>query len=235
MSSVNIIQSATSSLGLNPSNEGLWSAGFVAVVIGTVGILARNRLAEKRNPIIPDERLTTCNALELLAEFILNLSDNVMLKENRKYIPFVATVFFYVASMNLLGLLPGFSMPTDSFTINLGVALVVFVCYNYWGIREVGIINYTKHLWGPIFGIGLLLFPVEIISHIMRPVSLSIRLFGNMIGDHMVLEVFTDLTKAIIPVIFYGLGTFVSFVQAFVFTLLTMIYIRLAVAHDEGH
>ena len=158
-----------------------------------------------------------------------------MRSENRKYLPFVGTIFIYILFSNLLGLIPGFSMPTDSILFNLGIALVVFVLYNYWGIREVGAVAYFKHLLGPIWWIAPLLLVIEIISHIVRPISLSLRLFGNMTGDHIVLAVFTDLTKYVFPVIFYGLGTFVCLMQAFVFTLLTMIYIRFAVAHDEDH
>ena len=90
-----------------------------------------------------------------------------------------------------------------------------------------------KHFLGPVIWLGPLMLVIELISHAVRPVSLSVRLFGNITGDHMVLEVFTDLTKLVIPVIFLGLGLFVSFIQAFVFSLLSMIYIALATEHDH--
>ena len=131
-------------------------------------------------------------------------------------------------------------MPTHGFLFNLGLAAVVFILYNFWGVKEVGIKAYLKHLWGPVLWLGPFLFPIEVISHLIRPLSLSIRLFGNMTGDHMVLGVFSSLTQGtpafFVPLVFLFLGTIVSFMQAFVFTLLTMIYIRLAVTHDEhGH
>lgn len=220
---------------VGPSHEGLASAAFVAVVLIVVAFLARNRLEQHPTPLIPDSRLTLKNLMELITVFLVRLGDNVMGHHNRKYLPFIGTVFIYLLCMNLLGLIPGLSMPTDSITINLGIALSVFVLYNFWGIREVGVVNYLKHLWGPIWWIGPLLFPVELISHVVRPLSLSLRLYGNMTGDHMVLSIFTDLTKFLVPVVFYGLGTFVCFMQAFVFTLLTMVYIRFAVAHEEAH
>lgn len=216
-------------------HEGLVSAAFIAVVLIVVSILARSRLEQHPIPLIPDSKLTLRNFFELVAQFLVNLSDNVMGHENRKYLPFVGTVFVYLLAMNLFGLIPGLSSPTDSISLNLGVALTVFILYNFWGVREMGIISYLKHFWGPIWWIGPLLFVVEIISHLVRPLSLSLRLYGNMTGDHMVLSIFTDLTKFAIPVIFYGLGTFVCFMQAFVFTLLTMVYIRFAVAHEESH
>ncbi len=218
--------------------ENIASAVLVACGIAALGYLARKRLQNTANALIPDVSLTVRNFLELLSLFILQLGDNVMGVENRKYLPFVATLFFYILSMNLLGLVPGFSMPTDSLTINLGIALTVFILYNAWGIREVGVVAYFKHLLGPIAVIAPLMLVIELISHIVRPLSLSLRLFGNMTGDHIVLSVFTDLTKLIVPVIFYGLGMFVCLMQAFVFTLLTMIYIRFAVAHEaheEAH
>ena len=225
---VNFVQ-----LAVGERYESVYSAGFMAVVILLFAFLARTKLNRTEKKIVPDSNLSSRNLAELICVFILNLGDNVMGKENRKYLPFLATLFLYIAAVNMLGLLPGFSMPTDGFSFNLGVALVVFVLYTFWGVREVGIKNYLKHLWGPIWWVGFLLFPIELISHVVRPISLSLRLFGNMTGDHTVLMVFTDLTKFVIPVIFYGLGMFVCLMQAFVFTLLTMIYIRFAVTHEH--
>ena len=217
------------------TNETLASAAVVAGGITLAAVAANAALKKKENPIVPDDRLSLINFFELLVGFLVSLGDNVMGKENRKYLPFVGTIFIYILFSNLLGLIPGFSMPTDSIMFNMGVALVVFVLYNYWGIREVGLIPYLKHFLGPIGLIAPLMLVIELISHIVRPISLSLRLFGNMTGDHIVLAVFTDLTKYVFPVVFYGLGTFVCMMQAFVFTLLTMIYIRFAVAHDEDH
>lgn len=223
----------------------LVSVLVVAVGLLLAGVAARARLRSAPNALIPEKRLTLRTFFELLTQFIVDLGDSTMGKENRRYLPFVATLFIFILSMNMLGLVPGFVMPTHRVAINAGLALLVFFFYNFWGIREVGIVAYLKHLWGPIFFVGFLLFPIEIISHLIRPLSLTLRLFGNMTGDHMVLGVFTDLTRNIYaggvfipvpaPVIFYFLGTVVCFIQAFVFTLLTMIYIRLAVAHDEEH
>lgn len=222
-------------LVVGAKNETLVSAAVVAGVLVLVGLIARLQLKKNVNPIVPDSTLTARNFGELVATFIMNLGDNVMGPQNRKYLPFVGTIFLYIAGTNLLGLVPGFSMPTDSFLFNFGIALVVFVLYNFWGIREVGPVNYLKHFFGPIIWIAPFLFVIEIISHVVRPISLSLRLFGNMTGDHLVLGVFTSLTKLVIPVIFYGLGAFVCLMQAFVFTLLTMIYISGAVTHADEH
>lgn len=228
-------------------NETLASAALVVAAIGTLGFFATRRLSLARTALarsgvnggltVPDESLTANNFVELVTEFVLNLGDTVMGKENRKYLPFAVSIFVYLAACNLLGLLPGFSMPTDSVAFNLGIALTVFVLYNFWGIREVGAVNYLKHLLGPVWWLGPFFLVIELISHCVRPLTLSLRLFGNMLGDHVVLGVFTDLTRIGVPVIFYLMGTFVCLMQAFVFTLLTMVYIRFATTHehDESH
>jgi len=221
----------------------LASMGIVAVGLILTGFIARASIS--RQHLSPERGLSLRNFFELIAEFVMKLSDSTMGKENRRYLPFICTLFTFVLFMDLLGLIPGMVMPTHKITINAGIAIIVFVCYNFWGIREVGIVNYLKHLWGPVFFVGFLLFPIEIISHFIRPLSLSLRLFGNMTGDHMVLGVFTDLTQRLgaytgwlyipLPVVFYFLGTLVCCIQAYIFALLTMIYIKLATAHEEHH
>jgi F-type H+-transporting ATPase subunit a len=222
---------------VGPEHAPLCSAGIVAGVVALSGVAARVMLKRKVNPLVPDRRLNLRTLYDLLGTFIGWLGDSAMGKENRKYLPFAGIEFLYVLSLNLLGLIPGFLMPTDEFQFNLGIALTVFVMFNYWGVREVGLFTYLKHLWGPFKGfaliLGVILFPIEVISMCVRPLTLSLRLFGNMTGDHLALSVFTDITKVFVPVLFLLLGTIVCFVQAFVFSLLTMIYIRLAVAHEE--
>ncbi len=229
---INVVESLVG-YDWEPVASGLLAAG-VCFAIYKLGLGAMNRAKE---PLIPDEKMSFRNLSELLAEFIMGLGDGIMGKHNRKYLPFICTLFLYVLVMNLMGLVPGFSGPTDEIPrglmFNAGIALTVFFLYNFWGIKEVGFKNYLKHFLGPVPAIAPLLFLIEIISHMFRPLTLSVRLAGNMTADHTVLSTFIDLTKVVIPVIFYGLGTFVSFIQAFVFTMLTMLYIGLATAHEE--
>lgn len=225
---------------------GLVSAGVVLGAACLVASKARRSIQHALNNssvdksltanavLLPEDKLTARGIYELLGSFILQLGDNVMGKENRKFLPFVAALFTYIFFLNLLGLVPGFIAPTHALTFNLGVALVVFVAYNAWGVREHGVLAYLKHFCGPVWWMAPLLFVIEIVSHVVRPISLSLRLFGNMTGDHLVLGIFTQLTQYIIPVIFYFLGLFVCFMQAFVFTLLTMVYIRFSVAHEHS-
>ena len=222
--------------------EALAGACLAAGMLTVSGVAAAASLKRAKNPLTPEARLTLRNMFDLFSEFIIELSDRTMGKENRKYIPFVATIFIYILCMNFMGLLPGFSQPTSNITINLGIALVVFTVYNYWGIRENGLIKYLQHFCGPfsVFSpwavLAIFLFVLEMFSNFIRPFTLSLRLFGNMTADHAVLSAFTDLTKIGVPVIFYVLGTVISSIQAFVFSLLTMVYIKLAIGdHSSEH
>ena len=225
------------SAGYQFIDKPLVTATAIAVSVIIVGFMGRVALKKAQNSYLPETTFGTKTLFESLALFMVWLGDSAMGKENRRYLPFTATIFIYVFFLNIIGLIPGFVMPTDQMHFNLGIALVVFGLYNYWTVRAIGMSGLIKHLWGPIFILGFLLFPIELISHIVRPISLSIRLYGNMTGDHTVLSVFTKLTEGtplfFLTVALYVLGTIVSFIQAFVFSLLTMIYIRLGVSHEH--
>lgn len=213
-----------------------FTALFVSGLLFLVSLLALRGLKKAKEPEIPSSGLSSRTFFHAFSEMVIGLGDTAMGKENRKYLPFLASLFVFLLFLNMIGLIPGFLMPTDMFQFNMGIALAVFGLYNYWGIKEVGIVNYLKHLCGPVLFIAPMLFVIEIISHCVRPMTLSLRLFGNMTGDHLALSIFTELTNGLyipVPVIFLLLGTMVCFIQAFVFTLLTMIYIRLAVAHEH--
>ncbi|HMO17719.1 MAG TPA: F0F1 ATP synthase subunit A [Oligoflexia bacterium] len=218
-------------------DDPLSTALSVSSVLLVGGAVARLSLNRSKTPFVPSDNFGLKTVFESLTLFMVWLGDSAMGKENRRYLPFVFSLFLYLFVSNIIGLIPGFVMPTDQMHFNLGIALVVFGIYNYWSVRALGFGGFFKHLWGPIFILGFLLFPIELISHVVRPISLSIRLYGNMAGDHTVLSVFTKLTEGT-PVFFftvalYVLGTIVSFIQAFVFSLLTMIYIRLGVSHEH--
>lgn len=142
----------------------------------------------------------------------------------------LGTFSFFILGNNLLGLIPGFSSPTDQFNVTIALALITFVTAHFMGIRTHGP-AYVKKFMGPIWWIAPLMLPIELISHMVRPVSLSVRLFGNMTGDHKVVIVFTSLLALGLPVPFMGLGIFVSVLQAFVFVLLSCVYFQDALEH----
>jgi len=204
------------------------TAAFLLVVLS---LAVRRRYATES--LVPDGTVTLRGITELGLEKLLGLFQSVMgEKEGRTFFPLLGALFVYIFINNLLGLVPGFLPATENLSNNAAMAIVVFVFYNAMGFKRNGI-GYLKHFAGPILWLAPLIFVLEIIGHCVRPVSLSIRLFGNMTGDHMVLGIFTDLTQYVVPVIFYGLGTFVCFIQALVFTLLSMIYISMSTAHDH--
>lgn len=213
-------------------------ATLVMLILVACAWVANRQLIAAREAgtaLIPDQGLSMRNLAELVVGGITNLSDGVLGRGGRPYVPLFGSFFMFILIANLMGLVPGFSPPTSEFNITFGLGIASFLAYNGIGIRTQGLVNYLKHFVGPIWWLGILMVPLELIDNLVRPVSLSLRLFGNMMGDHMVLEIFTDLTKLIVPVLFYFLGSFVSLIQAFVFTLLTIIYVHLAVGHSEDH
>ncbi len=209
---------------------------IVLAIIVFFVLRAHGQRAAANDSAVPDDSLTFRNLAELLVEGVIGMAEGVLGHNARKYIPLYGSFFIFILVSNLMGLIPGFSPPTTNFNVTLALGLLSFTAYNVFGFKEQGI-GYLKHFVGPMLWLAPLMIPLELISNFVRPFSLALRLLGNMTGDHTVLEIFTDLTKVGIPVIFYGLGTFVSFVQAFVFTLLSMVYVSLAVAHhgDDHH
>jgi len=219
---------------------------LVAVIILTVALAARLALMRKagasdaRDVLVPDADLKPRNLFELITEFVYGLVKQELGDAAPRFFPLIGALFVYILLCNLMGLVPGFIPATSHIETNIGMAVVVFCVYNISGIAANGI-GYLKHFLGPVLWLAPLMVIIEVIGHLARPVSLSVRLFGNMFGDHTVLSIFMfDLpaqTSGVlaygIPVVFLGLGTFVCVVQAFVFTLLTIIYIKLATAHEE--
>jgi len=227
---------------------------IAALLLVLFAFAARRALVKAQDPTVPSAEFGSRNIAELLIQLVVSQSDQIIGKQGRKYVPFFATFFFFILLSNLLGLLPGFAPPTGNLNTTLGLAVCSFIGYNVIGVREQGG-GYFKHFIGPMTGLpastilgklaflpvlllsAVFFFILEIFSHGFRPVSLSLRLFGNMMGDHEVIAAFTNLTKVVVPVAFYAMGTLVSVIQAFVFTLLSMIYVALAISHghDEEH
>ena len=171
--------------------------------------------------------------LELVVEFLNSQMEEVIGHGARKYLPMVATIGIFILLMNLCGQIPGFASPTSSINVTVGCALVVFLYYNYLGVRKQGLLSYLKHFAGPVPLMAPLMIPIEIISHLARPFSLSVRLFANIFGEHQVLAVFFALVPFIVPLPIMALGLFASFLQAFIFMVLTMVYIAGAVSEEH--
>ncbi|MCB9094747.1 MAG: F0F1 ATP synthase subunit A [Halobacteriovoraceae bacterium] len=219
--------------------EHILTFGFVAVFLVILGAIYRLQLVRAENPLIPDNGNSFRNFFEGFGEAIYGLATSIMGEEQTKrYFPAIVTLFLFIFLSNSIGLIPGFLPPTSNLNTTLALGLFVFIYYNFHGVKVQGIVGHIKHFMGPVWYLAPLIFIIEIISHAVRPLSLALRLRGNMEGDHLVLSIFSDLVPLFIPIIFLVIGLFVCFMQAFVFTLLTMVYISLATEHhdhDEHH
>jgi len=170
---------------------------------------------------------------ELIHEFVGGQADQVIGHGYQRFQAFVTCIFLFVLFNNLIGLIPGIPAPTTSPMVPLGLAIPTFLYYNFHGLRVQGPIGYLKHFCGPVWWLIPLLFPIEIISHLARMMSLTIRLYANMFaGDQVTLVAFSAMPFGL-PVAALGLHFGVSIIQAFVFMLLTMIYLSLAVSHEH--
>lgn len=172
------------------------------------------------------------NLMESVVGGIENLMVETMGPKGKTYFPLIATFALFILVSNLIGLVPGMYPPTADLNTNAALALTAFSMTHIIGIKEHGI-SYLKHFMGPIAVLAPLIFIIEIIGHLARPLSLSLRLFGNMYGHEIVLMIFFALVPLFLPVPMMLMGVLVSFIQAFVFTLLAMIYI--AGALEEAH
>jgi F-type H+-transporting ATPase subunit a len=209
---------------------------FIGLLLLIVGLIYRAKLAKAANPVIPDRGITFRNMVELYGQFMYTQCTAVIgEKEGPKYFKFVSVLFILIFLSNIIGLIPGFLPPTEQINTTFALGVFAFVYYNIKGCKELGVVNYIKHFAGPIWYMAILIFPLEIIANLVRPLSLGLRLQGNIMGDHLVLGVFSGLAPYIVPIPVYILGILVCTIQAYVFTMLSMVYISLATAHHGDH
>lgn len=175
------------------------------------------------------------NTLEWYTRAVVDMGADMMGEQNaRKYLPLVGTIGLFVFVSNMIGIIPGFESPTANINITLVLALCVFVYYNYEGIRENGFFKYFGHFLGPMIWLAPLMFPVEIISHLSRIISLSFRLFGNVKGDDMFLIVMLMLVPwYVVPILPFMLLFAFGILQTFIFMILTYVYLSGAIIIDE--
>ncbi len=207
---------------------------IVLLALSFLGFFYRKKL-QKWNNLAPSPKLGILSSFDFLSNYIFNLAKSVMGEDLAiRHFPYVFYVFLLILFCNLLGAVPGFFPPTANLNTTLAFGLLTFLYYNIYGIIRQGPIKYAKHFFGPVAYLSFLILPIELVSHVVRPIALALRLRGNISGDHLVLEIFSNMVPYIVPVIFLGLGIFVAFIQAFVFSLLTMVYISMA-SHSEEH
>ena len=199
------------------------------LVVGIVFLIARS--ATKRLQLVPSG---SQNVMEAFVGAILAMGTDTMGETNaRRYVPLIGSLALIIFVANMIGVVPGFEAPTSNINFTLSLALIVFVYYNYVGIKINGFINYFKHFMGPMPILAPLMFPIEIISHISRIISLSFRLFGSIKGDDMFLMVLLMLVPWLLPLPGFFLLTAFGVLQAFIFSILTYVYIAGSVMMAE--
>jgi F-type H+-transporting ATPase subunit a len=169
---------------------------------------------------------------EATEEFIADQAHGVMGHGYERYIPYAVVIGFFILLGNLLGLVPGFESPTANPTVPLGCALLTFIYYHFHGLR-VHRHHYIKQFVGPVWALAPLMFLIEVVSHFARILSLTVRLYANMFAGDMVTLAFFSLVPVLVPVAFLGLHLFVSLVQAFIFVMLTLVYLGMAVSEEH--
>ena len=170
---------------------------------------------------------------ELAVEFVQNTAHEIIGHDYKRYVPLLGTLGFFILFSNVLGLIPTLETPTGAIQVTLGCAVATFLYYNYQGVRHHGPLGYLKSFWGPIWWVGFLLFPVEIVSNLFRLLSLSVRLYANMFVGKLLEQVAGSIIPIAVPSAMMGLHLFVSFIQTYIFILLPAVYISLSVAEEH--
>ena len=203
------------------------------LILVAIIVIAIAKMATKSLRAVPTG---TQNVMESYLGGVMAMGRDVIGEENaRKYLPLVAAVGMFIFVSNMIGIIPGFEAPTSNINITLPLAVMVFFYYNYEGIKENGVIKYFAHFMGPVKVLAPLMFPIEIVSHISRIISLSFRLFGNIKGDDLFLWVILMLVPFIAPLPAYILLAFSGVLQTFVFMILIYVYLAGAVAVEDDH
>ena len=203
----------------------LFAAVLAALVTVAVVLYARRRLER-----IPGPYQQT---MEFLVGFVRGLAADNIHHHPDRYVPLIGTLGFFVLLNNLFGLAPGMPSGTGNWNVTLGAALVVFLYYNFHGMREHGVGKYLGHFAGPVWFLWILMWPLEVLGLFSRILSHSLRLFGNIAGEHVVAGIFFSLVPLLIPVPLMVMGLFFGLIQTFVFIMLATIYISGAVAHEH--
>lgn len=209
----------------------------LVVLIGLgLAFAARGAILRAREDKLPPKKWGAFAFFDIFMEAILGLMLTMMPRERAlKFLPLVTAAAVFILISNLLGLIPGFVPPTQSLNTTIVLGVIAFLYYNYQGIRHVGLLKYLKHFMGPLLLLAPLMIVIEVISHTVRPLSLGLRLMGNMFGDHQVLFIFMSFGLPLIPLPLMALGLMVCVVQTVVFTLLFVVYLSLATADHEHH
>jgi F-type H+-transporting ATPase subunit a len=214
-----------------------WLAAAVLIAFAIVARIGLEK-ARSRNGLeryFTSDKITPLAFAEVFVGGIYGIMADLLDKKDAKlFFPLIGGLFLYIFACNIQSIIPGFLPPTDNINTNVGMALITFLTFNFVGLSRDPV-GYIKHLAGPVLLLAPFMFPLEVLSLCIRPMSLTIRLTANLFGDHLVFNVMSDLVPPVVPALLLVLACVVSVIQAFVFSLLTVIYIHLALPHHEGH
>lgn len=200
-------------------------------ILAAIIVLVLAKIATNSLKVVPQG---VQNIMELYLEGVILMGKDVIGESYaRKYLPLIATLGLFIFISNLLGIIPGFESPTGNINFTLALALIVFIYYNYEGIKKHGFTHYFAHFAGPVKWLAPLMFPIEIVSHLSRIISLSFRLFGNIKGDDLFLWVLLMLAPWLVPLPAFAILLFMAFLQTFIFMILTYVYLAGAVLLEE--
>lgn len=214
---------------------------FTLLLLALFGFATKGRFGDTEKAVVPEGKLSVPTFMELFTTGVYGQLVEMMGKKAAKqFLPLIGTAAFVIFFSNAAGLVPGFLPPTDNLNTTAAMAIVIFLATHIYGVKENGM-SYFAHFFGPIWWLAPLIFVIELISHFVRPVTLAVRLTANMFADHAVLGAFLGLFAGAglffmpVPVIVYILGFVVVTVQTLVFSLLSMVYIAMAIEHHEEH
>ncbi len=203
------------------------------ILILIIGLVYRARVkAMLKKDVVPQAKCSLVNMVDAFIDFVTNLVDDMLGVEGKRFWTLLVGLFLFILINNFMNLVPGFTPGTDTMNTNLALGLTVFAVYNYAGIKEHKF-KYIKQFLGPVWWLAPLMICLELMSHALRPFSLSLRLYANLFGDHLLVTIFSGFVPVLLPVLFLFFGLLVACVQAFVFTVLSSVYISMAVSHDH--
>lgn len=227
-----VVASAMQAVGVHPANPAApiddTFAMELLVVCGLIVFFIVVRLSLSVERPNPAQQIA-----EMIHEFTGGQSEQVIGHGYERFQAFVTCVLLFVVLNNCLGLIPGIITPTSQPVVPLGIAVLAFIYYNFHGFRTQGPLGYMKHFAGPVWWLAPLLFPVEVVSHFARVMSLTIRLYANMLASDLLILISFSMVPLVVPIIFLGLHFLVALIQAYVFMLLSIIYLSMAVTHEH--
>lgn len=227
-----VVSSGLALIGLPPADPVHPIPNYVAMEILVLLLILVGALVVRRGLSV-DNPGRSQHVAEVVVEFTQGMADEIIGDGGRRYVAMLGTLGIFILLCNLLGLVPTLQTPTAHYEVTLGCAVAAFLYYNFHGFRHHGVVGYLKHLCGPMLYIAFMMFPIEVFSNFFRLLSLTVRLWANMLVGGILEGIFTGLVPIAIPALFMALHVFVSFMQAYIFMLLPAVYLSFAVSEEH--